>query len=166
MHPRAMSSAKTQLTGKRQVARRCAPGAADRSTRLKLVRPRALLATGDGPKMAPGCVVTTSWPAAARAMASSKAAILVMVYGSELGSLHHRGVLALEPAGGVEEGAGADGDHPAHAQRLGRVEDVLRALDVHGLEVGKVLARPTEERGTVDGGVGPGGGPRGRRRRR
>ena len=32
-----------------------------------------------GPKMAPGWVVTTSWPAAARAMASSKAAILVMV---------------------------------------------------------------------------------------
>ena len=35
--------------------------------------------------MAPGWVVTTSWPAAARAMASSKAAILVTVYGSELG---------------------------------------------------------------------------------
>ena len=52
---------------------------ADSSTRLKLVAPRALLATGEGPKMAPGWVVTTSWPAAARDMASSKAAILVMV---------------------------------------------------------------------------------------
>ena len=48
---------------------------------MKLVRPRALLATGDGPKMAPGWVVTTSWPAAARAMASWNAAIFVMVYG-------------------------------------------------------------------------------------
>jgi len=35
--------------------------------------------------MAPGWVVTTSWPAAARAMASSNAAIFVTVYGSELG---------------------------------------------------------------------------------
>ena len=55
------------------------PRAADSSTRLKLVMPRALLATGDGPKMAPGCALTTSLPLAARAMASRKAAILVMV---------------------------------------------------------------------------------------
>jgi hypothetical protein len=37
--------------------------------------------------MAPGCVLTTSLPFSARDMASRKAAILVMVYGSELGSL-------------------------------------------------------------------------------
>lgn len=73
-----MSSANTQLTGnvKYRVTR---PRSADSSTRLKLVRPSALLATGDGPKMAPGCVVTTSSPAAARAMASWNAAIFVMV---------------------------------------------------------------------------------------
>ena len=52
---------------------------------MKLVLPKALLGTGEGPKMAPGWVETTSRPAAARAMASSKAAILVRVYGSELG---------------------------------------------------------------------------------
>jgi hypothetical protein len=86
MQPRATSSPNTQLTGKRRYrVRRWRR--ADTRTRLKLVLPRALLTTGDGPKMAPGWVLTTSWPAAARAMASSKAAILVMVYGSELGSL-------------------------------------------------------------------------------
>ena len=59
MQPRATSSAKTQLTGNRRYCemrwRR-----AERSTRLKLVMPSALLATGEGPKMAPGWVVTTS----------------------------------------------------------------------------------------------------------
>jgi hypothetical protein len=35
---------------------------------------------------------------------------------------------------------------------------VLRTLDVHGLEVGKVLTRPTEERGAVDRGISAGGG--------
>ena len=55
------------------------PRAADSRTRLKLVMPSALLTTGDGPKMAPGCVLTTSLPFSARDMASRKAAILVMV---------------------------------------------------------------------------------------
>ena len=55
------------------------PRAAESRTRLKLVAPSALLATGDGPKMAPGWVLTTSLPFSARAMASRKAAIFVMV---------------------------------------------------------------------------------------
>ena len=55
------------------------PRAADSSTRLKLVMPSALLTTGEGPKMAPGCVLTTSLPFSTRDMASRKAAILVTV---------------------------------------------------------------------------------------
>ena len=78
MQPRAMSSANTQLTGNFRYCwmrwRR-----ADEQHPVEAGPPSALLTTGEGPKMAPGWVVTTSWPAAARAMASSKAAILVMV---------------------------------------------------------------------------------------
>ncbi len=73
--------------------------------------------------------------------------------------LRHRGVLAIESAGRVEEGARAHGHHPPHPESLGRVEHVSRAVHVHGLEVGEVLAGPTEEGGTVDGGVGTGRGP-------
>src|SRR5580704_10520730 len=72
--------------------------------------------------------------------------------------LGHRGVLAFETAARVEERARADGDHPAHAESLGRIEDVLRPLDVHGLEVGEVLAGATQERGTVDHRVSAGCG--------
>ena len=53
--------------------------AAESSTRLKLVMPSALLATGEGPKIAPGWVLTTSRPLAARAIASRMAAIFVTV---------------------------------------------------------------------------------------
>ena len=80
--------------------------------------------------------------------------------------LGHRRVLAVEPAGGVEERARAHRHHPAQADGLGRVEDVLGAVDVHRLEVGQVLAGPTQQRGAVDGGVAPVGAPGGRRRRR
>ncbi len=73
-----MSSANTQLTGNFKY-RSIRPRAADNSTRLKLVIPRALLTTGDGPKIAPGCALTTSRPFSARDMASRKAAILVTV---------------------------------------------------------------------------------------
>ena len=69
MQPRATSSLWTQLTGnvRYRVTRL---RRAESRTRLKLVRQSALLATGELPKMAPGCAVTTSCPAAARAMAS------------------------------------------------------------------------------------------------
>ncbi len=69
--------------------------------------------------------------------------------------MHDRGILAFETAGRVEERARADGDDPAHAEGLGRIEDVLGTLDVHSFEVGEVLAGATEEGGTVDGGVCP-----------
>ena len=109
--------------------------------------------------MAPGWVVTTSWPAAARAMASWKAAILVIVYGSELGSFI--------------TGASSRSRPPAVSKKVPVLTATTRRMpsasaasstcfvpsDVHGLEVGQVLAGPAEERGAVDGGVGAGGGP-------
>jgi len=72
--------------------------------------------------------------------------------------LHHRGVLALEAPGRVEECTGAESDDPAHAQCLGRVEDVLGALDVDRLEVRQVLAGPAQERGTMNRRISAGGG--------
>ena len=50
--------------------------------------------------------------------------------------------------------AGSCGDHPAHAEGRCSIEDVFRPLDVHGLEVGEVLAGASQERRTVDSGVG------------
>ncbi len=158
MQPRAMSSAKTQLTGKGQVPR-------DASTESGQEHPveagpaegvaRHRRGTEDGARMGGDHVLSGRGPGHG------------VLEGRHLGDrvgirarlLHHRGVLALEAPGRVEERAGADGDDPAHAEGLGGVEDVLGALDVHGLEVGQVLAGPAQERGAVDGGVGTGGGP-------
>ena len=129
------------------------PRAADSSTRLKLVMPSALLATGEGPKMAPGCVLTTSLPLAARAMASLNAAILVRVYGSWLGFFVTGASSRSRPPAVSKKVPVLTATTRPQVDGLRGVEDVLGPADVHRLEVGHVLAGPAQQRGAVDGGV-------------
>ena len=69
------------------------------------------------------------------------------------GFLRDRGVLAVEPARGVEERSRAHRDDSAKVEGFRGIEHVLGAADVDGLEVGHVLARAAEERSAVDGGI-------------
>ena len=152
MHPRAMSSANTQLTGKVRY-RRHAPserrleypveaGPAERVARHRR-------GAEDGARVRAHDVLPGGCP---RHGVLERRHLCDGV-GIRAWLLGHRGVLALEAAARVEERAGADGDHPSHAEGLGRIENVFRPLDVHGLEVGEVLAGATQQRGTVDGRV-------------
>ena len=117
---------------------------------MKLVRPSALLATGDGPKIAPGWVLTTSRPGRGSGHG--------ILEGGHLGDrvrigarlLQERCVLPVDARRRVEERAGAHGHDPPSIHCLGRVEHVPGSVDVDGLEVGEVLAGPAQRRGAVD----------------
>ncbi len=73
--------------------------------------------------------------------------------------LGDRCVLPIESLGGVEERARAHRHHATEVDGLRRIEHVLGAADVHRLEVGQVLAGPTQQSGAMDGGVGTPGRP-------
>jgi hypothetical protein len=70
----------------------------------------------------------------------------------------HGRILAEPGCGEIEESASAERDDAAHAVLSTCFENVSRADDVHGMEVGDLLTRAAEQRGTVDGRVAARGG--------
>ena len=106
---------------------------------MKLVFPSALPATGRRPEDRSGMGahdILTGFRACHRILECSHLRDRV---GIRTRFVRQRGILALHTFGVVEERGGADSDGPAHAERLGGIENVLRATNVHGLEIGEVL---------------------------